>query len=807
MKSVLSYVGPLGLIFAVATGVQAQSAASDATTAWQNGRFHVDVAGVTGRSDIVLGQPNLQAQQAMPLGNGRLGVAIWSADGLTAQLNRSDTLPDRLSPGQVVIPGISALTRATDYAGRLDLFNGEFTEHGGGMTATAYVQPDTDTLVIDVTGANANESQTAKLKLWPPRAPSALAKGQMGLLAQGWVDDKNPGASGRAFGSLAAITAQGRDVAATVTDPLTITVSFKPYPDGHFRVIVASPHYDGKEDAQTVARPALSLVQDRGHRSWWNAFWNRAAFIKITSQDGTGEYMENLRNIYLFVAAAEKGSEFPGTQAGVADMVSSAKDAHRWDSSAFWHWNLRMQVAANIGAGLTELNAPYFNLYRENLANIENWTTKYMGGHPGSCVPETMRFNGQGIEYESSWPTTEVPGKIGRDCDLSFPPYYNARTLTTGAEVGLWVWQQYLATNDREFLANNYPIMASAARFLLSYQKLGSDGLLHTSPSNAHETQWDVTDPTTDIAASLALYPATIQAAKLLRKDPDLIQRLQAAIPKIPPFPRTQQAGPRTLLLPASDSQESDVIAESYQPSAPDHNVENIGLETVWPYDLIGDTSPLFALAKRTFIHRPFSGVADWSFDPLQAARLGLAADVSSTLRLITERSQHSVNGLANWDKEYGEFYVEQVGVVAAALQESLTQDYDGTIRIAPSVPPGWDMDGAVYVRGKTKVDVQVRNGAVHTVVIEAGTTAPLSIRNPWPNQPVDVLSEKSGMTVVKSWTGSTITFQGIAGTNYLLQLHDAPVMNLRFLPVTGIPARSAKKLGALQIGLLKSGE
>jgi hypothetical protein len=74
-----------------------------------------------------------------------------------------------------------------------------------------------------------------------------------------------------------------------------------------------------------------------------------------------GEYMENLRNIYLFVAAIEEGEEFPGSQAGVAYMVSSARDAPRWDSSAFWHWNLRMQVAANIGVGLTELNAPHFN--------------------------------------------------------------------------------------------------------------------------------------------------------------------------------------------------------------------------------------------------------------------------------------------------------------------------------------------------------------------------------------------------------------------------------------------------------------
>jgi hypothetical protein len=35
------------------------------------------VAGVIGRSDIVLGQANVDAAEALPLGNGRLGVAVW----------------------------------------------------------------------------------------------------------------------------------------------------------------------------------------------------------------------------------------------------------------------------------------------------------------------------------------------------------------------------------------------------------------------------------------------------------------------------------------------------------------------------------------------------------------------------------------------------------------------------------------------------------------------------------------------------------------------------------------------------------
>src|SRR5215469_17719812 len=85
-----------------ASGAAAQAAdtGTAATTAWHDGRFAVDVRGVVGRSDVILGRPNAAPAQAMPLGNGDLGVGVWAADGLTAQLNRADTLPDRLSPGQ-----------------------------------------------------------------------------------------------------------------------------------------------------------------------------------------------------------------------------------------------------------------------------------------------------------------------------------------------------------------------------------------------------------------------------------------------------------------------------------------------------------------------------------------------------------------------------------------------------------------------------------------------------------------------------------------------------------------------------------
>jgi hypothetical protein len=116
---------------------------------------------VVARSDIVLERPNLRPEEAMP--------------------------------------------EASDYSGRVDLFNGEFREHGGGLTANVYAETERDVVVLDVRGADPKELQTAELRLWAPRRPNRAQSSGMALLSEIWLDDKAAGASGKTFGSLAAL--------------------------------------------------------------------------------------------------------------------------------------------------------------------------------------------------------------------------------------------------------------------------------------------------------------------------------------------------------------------------------------------------------------------------------------------------------------------------------------------------------------------------------------------------------------------------------------------------------------------------
>ncbi|MFE9611334.1 hypothetical protein [Streptomyces sp. NPDC006012] len=399
-----------------------------------------------------------------------------------------------------------------------------------------------------------------------------------------------------------------------MTDGDSVQVAFNPAADGSFRVVVAAPHWTGGDAGATATSypgsdaTVSSASLKSPHTAWWHDFWDRTNPVKIESADGTGSYVENLRTVFLYQPAASNRGSLPGAQAGVADLFSFTRDEHDWSPRDYWWWNLRMQAAANLSSGVSDLNTPFYDLYTSSLANIEAWTKDHMPGHTGACVPETMRFNDNG--YIDS-------GTGNASCEASLTSY-NAQTITTGAEVSLALWQQYRTSGDLPFLRESYPLMKSSAQFLLSYATTGSDGLLHTK-ANAHEPQWNVSDPVTDIAAMQALFPVIVSATKALGTDTGLQTQLMAAQAKLPPLPRTDAATHTKVLTSSSDAAGDDVIALSAEPATVTHNSENLDLEPVWPYGLITDSGGLHGLAVRIYDNRRWPNDANWSFAALQA--------------------------------------------------------------------------------------------------------------------------------------------------------------------------------------------
>jgi hypothetical protein len=746
---------------------------------------------VVSRSNVTLLHANPSPTQLMPIGNGSLGAAVWAAGGFTAQLNRADTMPDRKSPGWLTVPGLSKITSAGDFKGTLDLCNGMITESGAGMSAKIFVRADADELVVDVTGADPNSNQTATVAAdWGTRNPTAAASGAIGTLSETWTDT-GTSASNQKFGSLAALTAGGRNAKAAANGK-AVTVSFQPNTDGSFRVICGAPKFDGSTAAAAVASTLLGTDATRpalgdSHTAWWHSFWDRVGLAKITTTDGSGEYFEALRTIFLYAHASERGVDRPGSQAGVADFYNFSQDNADWFPAGYWFWNLRMQVAASMSSGAPELNGPLFSLYTSNLSNIQAWTQQRMGGRAGICVPETMRFNGNGYWNDGN-----------RSCDQGNSPNWNALTMTTGAEISLWMWREYLMTQDKTVLQQRFPFMLEAARFLHTYATTGSDGKLQLTPSNAHEQQWGVTTSMNDVAAMRTLFPALVAAGQVVGSTDALLSAIQGDIAKLPELPRTNAQ--RSLsTTPSADA--TNIFANSYQPTAMLRNVENDDLEPVWPYDLVSDSdTTLFQVAQRTYTARIYKDQNDWSNDAITAARLGLANELPARLSAIIGKYQAYGCGLVTFDANtMHEPYIEQAGVLTTAINEAMATDFDGTIRFAPALPAAWTVSGTVYVQAKSKVRVQFANGALAFGVLEAGSSGMFKLKNPWTGTQVTVLDD-SGVQVVAPTNAATLNVNAQAGRAYLLKRAADPTPTA--IQVTGTAATAVKSMGTRRIGI-----
>ena len=759
------------------TGTPPAAGAAAGTTAWRNGALQVNTQGVVSRSDLVLQSPPQRPEQSMPLGNGRLGAAVWDADGFTAQLNRNDTFPNLESAGQLVVPGLSRLSGASNYNGRLDLYDAELRQDGGGMSATTYVRADKDQLVLEVTGAPAGKQQTAELKLWPGRTPVTYASGGVAAMADTFTDS----ATNTTTGQVAAMTADARDVTSEVVNSDTVQLRFLPNADGSFRIVVGVPFYTGGDvgaaSAAAVAGADSSGIEN-AHLAWWHQFWSQADPMEISSADGSGEYMEALRDQELYTAASAERNTLPQGQAGAVDMFYPWEDSNT-SPSTWFHFNLRQDVYADYGAGIAQFNAPYLRLYTTHLAQLVAGTKANWPGANGACVPELLQFDGTPESCQADTPAA--------------PPSWDTRILTGGLEVSHDIYETAQYTGDSSYLSQGWPLMQDVAEFYLSVLKPGSDGLLHLQHVNSFETQWDTSDPTPDVAGMHVMFPIFASLATQYG-DTTLAAQLRAAIPLLPPLPTTTRDGKQVVAWSATNE--------------PANNTQNTDMEALYPWGVLGADSTLM---QDTFKERVFPETREWSEDPIWAARLDLPDTMQQLLVQGTENLQkypngYTMHGVNDDPSSVHAMYSEWGGVVAGALQDGLVQDYTGTIHVAAAWPSDWDVSGSVQIPGDTRVSTQVSEGVPEYVGIQAGASQTLTIANPWPGQAVEVVGgSAAGSQVVAPTTAWTIKLPVTKGASYLLQRVAKPVASMPFVPVTGTPAATVKHLGDRTLGVQDS--
>lgn len=309
---------------------------------------------------------------------------------------------------------------------------------------------------------------------------------------------------------------------------------------------------------------------------------------------------------------------------------------------------------------------------------------------------------------------------------------------TGGAWISTHLWEHYRFTQDKEFLAEKYPLLKGAALFFS--QVLVRDpktGWLISSPSNSPEIGGLVAGPTMDHQLIRSLFRICIEASEILDTDKEFAAKLKDLIPKIAP----NQIGRLGQL--------QEWMEDKDDPDEKHRHVSHLwgmypGYEINWK-----DTPDMMKAARQSLEFRGDLATG-WSL----GWKINFWArflDGNRTYKLITmllspaEDPVRKIGGgsYPNLFDSHPPFQIDGNFGGAAGIVEMLIQSHLETIDLLPSLPdalPDGSISGVV-ARGGFELSFNWKDGELQSVEVTSKAGQKCQLR--YGNKKMDFNTEK----------------------------------------------------------------
>jgi alpha-L-fucosidase 2 len=405
---------------------------------------------------------------------------------------------------------------------------------------------------------------------------------------------------------------------------------------------------------------------------------------------------------YLLIASSRAGGQ-PANLQGVWNELLDPP----WESKWTLNINCEMNYWPAEVCNLSECASPLFDMI-DDLAVSGARTAKEQYGCGGWVVHHNTDL------WRGSAPINGVDGV--------WP--------TGGAWLCTHLWEHYLFTGDKKFLARAYPDMKSASQFFVDFLvKDPKTGWLVTSPSFSPEQGGLCYGPTMDNQLVRALLNETIAAAEILGTDKEFSATLAKIRDQLPP----NQVGKNGQLQEWLDDIDK-----------PNNNHRHMSpLWALYPGDDITPADTNIWNAAKLLLQWRGDGSTGWSYAwriPLWA-RTGDGEFAYQQLNLLFQRRT-----LPNLFDLCGPFQIDgnfgaPAGIAEMLLQSQWTEkrkaesgNLETEVRILdllPALPKAWPtgLVTGLCARDGFEVDLEWKDGALTRTVIRSKLGNPCIVR------------------------------------------------------------------------------